>query len=638
MPEKNTFYVTTPIYYVNAKPHLGSLYSTLLADVAARWHQIQGQETFLLTGLDEHGQKVAEAAETAGKTPQDFVDSLTDAFKDLWPAYHIHYNNFIRTTDSYHVKAVQDWITQLQKQGDIYKDSYEGWYDVSSEAFLTDKDLEFVKEGEPPISALSGKSARWVVEECYFFRLSSYQDKLLEFYKNNPDFVTPSERLNEVIAFVEGGLKDLCISRKTLKWGIPFPEDSSHVTYVWADALNNYITGIGYGDESRTREFEKWWPANLQVMGKDIVRFHAIYWPAFLMASKLSLPKKLLVHGWIKLGGQKMSKSLANVVDPVELAKLYDIDVIRYYLTRYMAVTQDSSFSTDDLEQKVNTDLANDCGNLLNRMLTLALKNDCGSPSAPSEWGPEEKNLQHAFVTMVKDFEREMEGFYFHKAYAALWRFINKVNAYFHAQEPWKLAKSYPQHFSAVMSATCHSLYGIAVLLWPVLPNKMEQLLGALGMEYEAGHDYVAELKKQMWNKSFGLKKVDPIFKKYETKTMEEPVKEPEINYIKIDQFIDVELLVGQIITTEALEKSDKLLKMQVDFGDKGKRQICAGLKQYYQPEDLLNKKAVFVYNLKPRKLMGLESQGMVLTTKNPDEVPVVVTVGDDIPVGTRLK
>lgn len=639
--KNNTFYVTTPIYYVNAKPHLGSLYSTLLADVLARWHGLKGEKTFFLTGTDEHGQKVAETAAQAGKQPKEFIDALIPAFTSLWQEYEIKYNRFIRTTDDYHVKAVQQWIIDLQKKGDIYKAAYEGWYCTSSEAFLTEKDLDFKHPDQPPICLISGKPARWVSEECYFFRLSAYQDKLLEFYKQHPDFVTPRERLNEVLAFVQGGLKDLSISRKTITWGIPFPGDSQHVTYVWADALNNYITAIGYNDPARQEEFKTWWPADVQVLGKDILRFHAVYWPAFLMASGLEIPHTLLVHGWIKVDGQKMSKSLGNAVDPHALAQSYGVEPVRYYLTRYMAVTQDSTFSSEDLEAKINSDLVNDCGNLLNRMITLAAAQGLHDVKAPPILKPQEKDLQSAFLEMVAEFDAEMEHCYFHRAYAAVWKYINAVNAYFHAHEPWKLAKNDPERFKEVMWATSYSLYGIALLLWPLMPNTMEKLLEALGKVIKPGNDYRTELLSGTWNLSFQLKKVEPLFKKYELMQKPEDIKpvvgEPDTS-ITIDDLLKVELLVGEILEVVDLPESEKIYKMKVNFGTRGTRTICAGVKKYYKPEDLVGKKTVFTFNLKSRKLMGIESQGMMMMAKNPSDVPTLILVSDySVEPGTRL-
>ena len=384
------FYVTTPIYYVTAKPHLGSLYSTLLADVVARWNKLKGKRTFFLTGTDEYGQKVALQAEKAGKQPQEFVDSFIPAYKELWADYEIVYNHFIRTTDEDHVKAVQQWITMLIAKGDIYKAFYEGWYCTHCETFVTEKEIDpqgVYGADSGPACPSCARPTKAVSEETYFFRLSAYQDKLLKFYKENPTFVVPKERLNEVINFVESGLKDLSISRTTISWGIPFPGDAKHVTYVWADALNNYITGIGYGNQLREKDFHQWWPADLHILGKDIIRFHAIFWPAFLMASGLPLPKQLLVHGWITVDNQKMSKSFGNVIDPVELLQKYGADQVRYYLVRQMAVNQDGNFSITDLEQRITADLANDLGNLLNRMTALAEKFDAMVINPPAAWG-----------------------------------------------------------------------------------------------------------------------------------------------------------------------------------------------------------------------------------------------------------
>lgn len=644
---KNTFYITTPIYYVNAKPHLGSLYSTLLADVAARWHQLQGEKTFLLTGTDEHGQKVAEAAAAAGKSPKEFVDALVPSFKELWPEYHIHYDKFIRTTDEYHIKAVQGWIELLQQKGDIYKANYEGWYCTSSEAFLTEKDLEFREEGKPPISLLCDKPARWVSEEAYFFRLSKYQDKLLEFYKKNPDFITPPERMHEVVAFVEGGLKDLSISRKTITWGIPFPGDKDHVTYVWADALNNYITAIGWNAHKPAAEFKKWWPADVHVMGKDIVRFHAVYWPAFLMATGLELPKQLLVHGWIKVDGQKMSKSLGNVVDPHLLAQTYGVEPVRYYLTRYMAITQDSSFGTGDLEEKISADLANDFGNLLNRLLTLALNQDLLKVEPPKKWSADAQVLQEQCLAMLDDAQFEMQHYYFHRAYAAVWKFIHDLNAYFHRHEPWKLVKTDPARFAEVISATCHGIYAAAILVWPVMPESMQAMVAALGKEVvvgdtSGGQNYFALLKNSDWRETFVLTKVEPLFKKYEIgKPMEDKkeiaVPETLSNLITIDDLMKVELLVGEIQEVVDMPESEKIYKMTVDFGPQGKRTICAGVKKFYKPDELVGKKTVFAFNLKPRKLMGIESQGMMMMAKNEQDAPTLVRIDADVQPGTRL-
>lgn len=639
---KNThkFYVTTPIYYVTAKPHLGSLYSTLLADVAARWHKLQGKKVFFLTGTDEHGQKIAQAAEKAGKQPKEFVDSFIDAFKETWRSYAIDYSCFIRTTDTYHVKAVQQWLLELMDKGDIYKAVYAGWYCTPCETFLTEKDTENKQNGVPLCPSCS-RPTHFIEEETYFFKLSAYQDKLLKFYADHPDFITPAERLNEVINFVKEGLRDLSISRTTITWGIPFPHDAKHVTYVWADALNNYITAIGYGDTQRQQEFNFWWPADLQIMGKDIVRFHAIYWPAFLMASDLALPHRLLVHGWIKVGEQKMSKSLGNVVDPQFLQQTYGADQIRYYLTRYMAINQDSPFSIEDLEQKINADLANDLGNLLNRMLTLAHNYDITQLKPAATWQQAELNLHNEFLATINQMKLEMDNYYFHRAYAHLWKFISQSNAYFHAQEPWKVAKADPQRFAAILSATAHSLYSTAILLWPVAPTKVIQLLDALGVSLDSERNYLELLQNEPWQKTFTLQQIPPLFKKIEPKKepMIEDIKPAPIsNTIPFDDFAKVELVVGTIDAIEEVPKSDKLYKLTVNFGDKGTRTICSGVRQHFAKEDLLNKQGIFVFNLAPRAIMGIESQGMMLFAEDAAGKLQLVTVGAPVPNGTKLR
>lgn len=648
MSKNNTYYATTPIYYVTAKPHLGSLYSTLLADVIIRWHRLLGKETFLLTGTDEHGQKVAQAAQAAGKSPKEFVDGFIQAYKDTWHAYDIRYTHFIRTTDSEHVKAVQQWILDLMQKGDIYKSHYEGWYCTPCETFVTETEITAQKiEGKEPHCASCLRDVMEIKEEAYFFKLSAYQEKLLKFYEENPEFITPSERAQEVINFVKSGLKDLSISRKTVTWGIPFPGDEEHVTYVWADALNNYITAIGYAQQGREKEFAKWWPG-LHILGKDIVRFHAIYWPAFLMASDLALPKQLLVHGWIKVDKQKMSKSLGNVVDPMVLKETYGAQEIRYYLMRYIAVTQDSNFSTDDLERAITSELANDLGNLLNRMLILAEKNDAMSIADPQIWSEAALEIVNESWNMIEEFSEYMQEHLVHMALARLWKYINQTNAYFHAHEPWKLVKTDRKAFMEVLSVTCHSLRVIATLLWPIMPQKAEQLLASIGVPFaiQEETDLVEHLELSWKSQSFTLHKTETLFAKYEprqeqkleTNMTEEKTQVTEQQYIDIQDLAKVELLVGTIESCEEMPKSDKLLKMQINFGPKGMRQILAGIKQSYVPADLIGKQAIFVTNLKPRNMMGVESQGMMLVSKDESGRVYLNAPVQPVPNGTRLQ
>jgi len=646
--KQNTFYVTTPIYYVNARPHLGSLYSTLLADVAKRWHMIQGQDTFFLTGTDEHGQKVAQTARQEGMEPQEFVDSLVSSFTDVWDAYHLSYDHFIRTTDQHHKEAVQKWIRQLQEQGDIYKSHYEGWYCTSSEAFLTEKDITYT-EDETPICATTGKEATWVSEACYFFRLSAYQDRLLAFYRDNPDFITPSERMNEMISFVQEGLRDLSISRTTVDWGIPFPDDPEHVTYVWADALNNYITAIGWGDPERQETFTTWWPADLQIIGKDILRFHAIYWPAFLMATGCTMPKKLLAHGFIRVNDEKMSKSRGNVIDPMDLLSTYGVDQVRYHLTRYLTITQDSSLSRSDIEQSINADLADDLGNLLHRTVSLAHKYDYMHVQAPTSWGEAEQRLQHTLAQTITTVCQEMEHYYFHKGYATIWKFVNAVNRYIHEQEPWKVAKTDRQRFEQIIAAACHSLYAIGVLLWPAMPSKMQELYQQLGVSVTPGsHDYVSILTQ--WDKSFQLTKGKPLFSKIEhtsQKQQQHPSQQASSQhvssqhashaYITLDQLKQVDLSIGTIQRVADIEGSHKLYQLTVDFGDE-QRTICAGIRRQYTSDQLVGHQALFVLNLPPKTFMGVTSQGMMLVSMDHEHNPVIVSPTRPVPAGQRLE
>lgn len=631
---KNKFYVTTPIYYATAKPHLGSLYSTLIADVAARWNRLLGKQVFFLTGTDEHGQKIVQEAEKAGKTPQELVDSLIDAYKDTWRMYEINYTKFMRTTDESHVKAVQHWLKYLQEKGDIYKGFYTGWYCTPCETFVSEKG-ESTKQ---PACPECGRSTQEVSEETYFFKLSAYQDKLLQFYKDHPDFIIPQERFNEVISFVESGLKDLSISRTTVKWGIPFPDDSTHIAYVWADALNNYITAIGYAQKGKEEEFNRWWPADLHVLGKDIVRFHAVYWPAFLMASGLELPDHLLVHGWIQIDEKKMSKSLGNVVDPVVLYEQFGADAVRFYLMRYMAITQDGNFSTADLEKTITADLANDLGNLLNRVLVLAEKNSINFLEPPQVWSESALLLQEQAQAMLKTVSEYMERYYIHMALGVIWKFVNQANAYFHEQEPWKLAKTNSDDFKEVLSATSHALRIIALATWPIMPKKMEELLKSLGSAMPQEGNIIEKLISDEWSKEFKFTTIPALFIKPDGSATQLKSVDTTDQFITIDDVAKVQLVVGTITECEAIEKSDKLLKMQVDFGEKGKRQILAGIKKFYTPGQLVGKQGVFVVNLKPRIMLGHESQGMMLLAPDAEGKFMLISAQEEVPSGTRLR
>lgn len=639
MLSRNSFYVTTPIYYVTAKPHIGSLYSTLIADVLARWHILQGKEVFFLTGTDEHGQKIAHAAQAAKNNPKAFVDSFIFAYKDIWSLYNIEYNRFIRTTEADHIMGAQHLVEHLLTTGDIYKDVYNGWYCTPCEAFVTSKDHV------QPICPSCSRETNQVTEEAYFFKLSKYQDSLLQFYTMNSDFITPKERFHEVISFVESGLKDLSISRTTVQWGVPFPGDTKHTVYVWVEALANYISAIGYGQKDKQGLFNKWWPANIQVMGKDIVRFHAVYWPAILMAAGLALPKRMLVHGWITVNQQKMSKSLGNSIDPELLQKKYGADAVRYYLLRHIAINQDGDFSAIDLERCIESDLANDLGNLLNRVTSLAEKYGIVQVNPPSVWQPQSLRLRDECWNAIEEYGDYMQDGYFHMALARIWKCINAVNAYFHAQMPWKIAETDKIYFTEIIAVTCHSLWIIGILLWPVMPKKMEMLLSSLGVSIKFGTDIINSLDKNSWHQQFILKKIPTLFHKVEEEPKElmkfvhtEQSTAQEESYITIDDLIKVELAIGTIEQCETVGGSDKLYKMLVDFGVRGKRQILAGVRQFLAIEDLVNTQGTFVLNLKPRKLLGHESQGMMLVAKDAEGKTQQVRPMAIVPNGTRLQ
>lgn len=637
---KNSFYITTPIYYVTAKPHLGSLYSTVIADTIARYHIQRKKEVFFLTGTDEHGQKIAEAAQQEGKQPEEFIKFFIPEYQNIWKLFHIDYSYFMRTTFEFHKTAVQSLLRKLLAQGDIYKSQYQGWYCTPCETFVSQK-----KEIETEVVLCPSCSRKTVLisEDSYFFKLSSYQEKLLDFYEKNPHFIIPKERVQEVIQFVKEGLKDISISRTAVSWGVPFPDNPEHSVYVWIEALCNYITAIGYGQPEKQEQFEKFWPADIHVIGKDIVRFHAIYWPALLFAAQLPAPRQLLVHGWITVDHQKMSKSLGNIVDPEQLAKKYHVDTVRYYLLRYLPITQDGDFSYTDLKLRNNTDLANDLGNLLQRIVTLYKKGNFVRLTPYFDSGLH-CSVKSDSLLMICAFEEAMEQGMFHLALAATWRYIQSLNAFFHNNEPWKQLQDNRKFCEEILWISCYGLYVTALVLHPIMPEKMDALLFSLGIQGESKNTHIHEIIKGNWAHQFELVGIPPLFEKYELKE-EKPMEQKEQkienmseNTITFDEFAKIQLRIGMIQSCTEVPKSNKLLLLQVDFGAFGVRQVVSGIKEYFSSEFLLGKQALFVYNLEPRVIFGHQSHGMILLATDEKGVKTIMQPEKIVALGTMLQ
>lgn len=636
------FYITTPIYYPNAKPHIGTIYSTVLADIIARYYRLFGNEVVFLTGTDEHGQKIFDAAKKVNKDPQLFVDEIAENFQSIFPKWHISNTIFMRTTADFHKRTVQKWIEKLQEKELVYQSTYQGWYSLSQENFLLEKDIEKKSPAGIPICPISGQEAIWLQQEAYFFKLSFFEKQLLDFFTKNPYFITPKEKLEEIISFVKSGLKDLCISRskKDLSWGIPFPNDPEHVVYVWADALNNYITAIGYLQDEDT--FNSIWPCDLHLMAKDISRFHAVYWPAFLLAVDLPLPKKELVHGWLLVDNQKMSKSLRNIIDPELLLEKYNADTVRYYLAS-LSIAQDATFSYADLEQKHNSDLCDTLSNLFQRALILSQKKGLSSVKA-NELNETDKELYLFSLQLADEIKKELETNYFiAKVIQGIMLYLNKLNAYFHAEQPWKLKDE--KRFEQIMSVIFHGIRQIGIFLLPIMPVKMGELLNKLSIDENT---ITFSDAKNIWNIDFLLpKNSDYLFTKYQEKKeidlinnaikQEKLPSQKSFPIITFDEFLKTVILVGKIITVEDIPQSEKLYLMTVDFGEYGIKKIAGGIKQFYSKDQLINKKTIFSYNLAPRKLCGIESEGMTLMAKNKDNKPELIEILDTVSQGTRI-
>ncbi|KMY48147.1 methionine--tRNA ligase [Peribacillus loiseleuriae] len=659
-----TYYITTPIYYPSGNLHIGHAYTTVAGDAMARYKRMRGFDVMYLTGTDEHGQKIQRKAEEQGVSPQEYVDNIVSGIKDLWQKLDISYDDFIRTTEIRHKDVVEKIFKRLLDQGDIYLDQYEGWYSVPDETFYTELQLvDPIKENGKIVggkSPDSGHPVELVKEESYFFKMGKYADRLLKYYEENPEFIQPESRKNEMINnFIKPGLEDLAVSRTTFDWGVKVPGDPKHVIYVWIDALSNYITALGYGTEDDSK-YLNYWPADVHLVGKEIVRFHTIYWPIMLMALDIPLPKKVFAHGWLLMKDGKMSKSKGNVVDPVTLIERYGLDALRYYLLREVPFGSDGVFTPEGFVERINFDLANDLGNLLNRTVAMIEKYFDGViPEYKGSIGEFDESLLEANKTAVTNYEEAMEKMEFSVALSGIWQLVSRTNKYIDETQPWVLAKDHEkrEELESVMVHLAETLRRTAILLKPFLTQAPEKIFNQLT---------ITDGTLQTWDslEKFGLipaqtkvEKGNPIFPRLEMQEEIEFIKEqmqgsapqpegmkeepkveeiPEVDEITIDDFMKVELRVAQVLEVEPVKKADKLLKLQLDLGYE-KRQVVSGIAQYYTPEQLVGKKVICVTNLKPVKLRGELSQGMILAGSGEGKLSIA-TVPDTLPNGSKVK
>ncbi|MBS4762246.1 methionine--tRNA ligase [Carnobacteriaceae bacterium zg-ZUI252] len=654
---KQTFYITSPIYYPSGKLHIGNAYSTVACDVMARYKRLRGYDVFYLTGTDEHGQKIEQKAQELGMTPKNYVDEQAENIKALWELLEVSNDKFIRTTDDYHEKAVQDIFERLLEQGDIYLGEYEGWYSVSDEEFFTETQLtEVFKDASGKTIggiAPTGNEVKLVKEESYFFKMSKYADRLVDYYEKHVDFIHPVSRKNEMINnFIKPGLEDLAVSRTTFTWGVPVKSNPKHVVYVWIDALTNYITGLGYGSDD-TSNFDKFWPADFHVIGKDISRFHMIYWPTLLMALDLPLPKKVYAHGWMLMKNGKMSKSKGNVIYPDILVERYGVDATRYYLLREMSNEGDSIFTPEKFVERTNYDLANDLGNLLNRTVAMINKYCDGIvPQIVLDSNDFDKQLREVATTTIADYTTNMDQMYLANALQSIWVLVSRANKYIDETQPWILAKDEAQkaQLDNVMAHLAEALRLSALLLRPFLTHAPNRIFEQLGLADANAVPFEDITFGQLPSGSQVIAKGEPIFPRLDMQeeieyiqnqmggqpqeaevveenwTPETVALTSEKDAIAYDDFDKVELKVAEVIACGKVEGADKLLQFRLDAGDEGgHRQILSGIAEFYpNPEQFIGKKVVIVANLKPRKLRGLVSQGMILSAEHNGQLQVV--------------
>ncbi len=676
-----TFYVTTPIYYVNSHPHLGHLYTTIIADTVARYKRQRGFDTYFLTGTDEHGINIERAAEKAGLPVQQHVDNIVNEFQTAFADYNFSNNQWIRTTDEHHKQGVAELWRRVRDNGYIYKGSYEGWYCGSCNEFYNESEAVKNNDGVLVCPTHTVTPLDFIKkEESYFFKLSVFQDRLLEYYEKNPNFIRPEVRRNEVISFVSGGLRDLSVSRTSVKWGIPVPDDPEHTMYVWFDALSNYITAMGYGKADGDANFHKYWPANLQLVGKDILRFHTVYWPAFLLAAGIEPAQTCFAHGMWLSGGRKMSKTDGNVIDLSVLAKHFQPDAVRYFCLREMSFGNDGDFTYEALLDRVTADLASGLGNLSNRTLTMIRNFFEGeipvvTPTANTELQSRAAEVKSAVTTAIEQFDKEFDEDNFSRGLEAVWQAIAVVDKFISDAKPWDIAKDETRRaeLALVLNTSVDALRNFIVLLAPVLPTATQsiwQQLGEVGNVADIAPNALAPLKS-----GTHIGEIEGVFPRLDKKKVMSEIKQEEaasqetraqetktetpdapapvaapatpaapaapegIAYIGIEDFLKVELRVGQILTAEPVPKADKLLRFTIDLGEAEPRQVLAGIAQYYEAEKLIGRKVIVVANLAPRKLRGFESQGMILAASMGDEgKPVLAGFLEDIPNGAKLK